>query len=174
MLDGHRKIYIDGTEQPVRRPSDAVEQRENYSGKKKRHTSKILVVSDEEKKILVITPTYVGKTHDFGILKEESLEDALPTKTPIYVDTGFEGLESINEDLNIRKPTKKPKGKKLNGGQTLGNRLISRERVKVEHAIGGLKRFNIVAGIFRGITHSMDMTFAIASGLWNLHLSLRL
>ena len=129
-------------------------------------------MSNEEKKILVITPTYVGRTHDFGILKEENLGEVLPAKTHIYVDTGFEGLASINEDLNVRKPTKKSKGKKLNGGQKLGNRLISRERVKVEHTIGGLKRFNIVAGIFRGITHSMDMTFSIASGLWNLHLSL--
>jgi hypothetical protein len=130
-------------------------------------------VTDEEKKILVITPVYVGKTHDFGILKEEALGKVIPGKIPVYVDTGFEGLDSINDEINVRKPTKKPKGKKLNGGQKLGNKLISRERVKVEHAIGGIKKFNIVSGIFRGITHSMDMTFAIASGLWNLHLSLK-
>lgn len=124
--------------------------------------------------ISVITPVFVGRTHDFGIMKEEALDEALPPKTPIYVDTGFEGLASLNEDFNIRKPSKKSKGKKLNGGQKLGNLLISRERVKVEHAIGGIKRLNIVSGIFRGITQSMDTTFAIASGLWNLHLSLKL
>jgi len=60
----------------------------------------------------------------------------------------------------------------LNGGEKLGNLIISRERVKVEHAIGGMKRFKIVANIFRGITHSMDRTFEIAAGLWNLHLEL--
>ncbi len=123
---------------------------------------------------MVITPAFVGRTHDFGILKEEALAEALPPRIPIYVDTGFEGLASMNEDFNIRKPTKKSRGKKLNGGQKLGNRLISRERIMVEHAIGGVKRLNIVAGIFRGITHSMDTTYAIASGIWNLHLSLRL
>jgi hypothetical protein len=130
-------------------------------------------MTDEEKKILVITPVYVGQTHAFGILKEEALGKVIPAKIPVYVDTGFEGLDSINDEINVRKPTKKPKGKKLNGGQKLGNKLISRERVKVEHAIGGIKKFNTVSGIFRGITHSMDMTFAIASGLWNLHLSLK-
>jgi len=74
--------------------------------------------------------------------------------------------------LNIRKPKKKRKKKKLNGGEKLGNRLISKERVKVEHSIGGMKRFKIVSAIFRGITESMDDLFEICCGLWNHHLSI--
>jgi DDE superfamily endonuclease len=95
--------------------------------------------------------------------------DMLPLKKPIYLDTGFEGIGNLNENLNIRKPKKKRKKRKLNGGEKLGNRMISRERVKVEHAIGGLKRFKIVSTIFRGITHSMDRVVEIACGLWNFH-----
>lgn len=147
-----------------------MDQKENYSGKKKRHTSKVLVVSNEKKEITVVTPVYVGKSHDFGIFKEEDLVKALPSKTPIYIDTGFEGLESLDPDLNIRKPKKKRKGKKLNGGEKLGNRLISGERVKVEHSIGGYKRFKIASSIFRGISHSMDDVIQICCGLWNHHL----
>jgi hypothetical protein len=85
----------------------------------------------------------------------------------MYTDTGFEGIDKLREDLKIRKPKKKPRHRKLNGGEKLGNRLISRERVKVEHAIGGIKRFRIVSQIFRGINHSMDTVFEIACGLWN-------
>ena len=130
------------------------------------------MISNEKKRINVVTPVYVGKSHDFSILKEESLMECLPDETPIYLDTGFEGINKLDENLDIRKPKKKPRKRKLNGGEKLGNRIISRERVKVEHAIGGMKRFKIVANIFRGITHSMDRTFEIAAGLWNLHLEL--
>ena len=118
--------------------------------------------------IPVITPVYVGKTHDFGMFKEEKLEELLPAKTPIYTDTGFLGIKNTRDDLTIRQPKKKKKGKKLNGGEMLGNRLISKERVKVEHAIGGMKRFKISSQIFRGISHSMDTVFQIVCGLWNL------
>lgn len=117
-----------------------------------------------------MTPVYVGKSHDFGMFKEEGLVDLLPSKKPIYTDTGFEGIDKLGGDINIRKPKKKKK-KKLNGGEKLGNRLISKERVKVEHAIGGMKRFQIASRIFRGITHSMEEVFEICIGLWNHHLS---
>ena len=67
----------------------------NYSGKKKRHTSKILVLSDENKAIPVITPVYVGKSHDFGMMIEEDIVGLLPAKTPVYLDTGFQGIEEV-------------------------------------------------------------------------------
>ena len=169
VLESQRKIYIDGTEQPIRRPSDNKSQKENYSGKKKRHTSKALVIADENKFITAITPVYVGKSHDFGIFKEENLVKVLPSAVPIYIDTGFEGIHKMRDDLNIRKPKKKPRIRKLNGGERLGNRLISKERVKVEHAIGGVKRFKIVSTIFRGITKSMNHILEVACGLWNFH-----
>lgn len=76
----------------------------------------------------------------------------------------------MNQDINIRKPKKKPRSRKLNGGEKLGNRCISKERVKVEHAIGGMKKFKIVSAIFRGISKSMDITLEIAAGLSNFHI----
>ena len=121
----------------------------------------------------VITPVYVGKSHDFAMFKEENLINLLPSKTPIYTDTGFEGIDKLRDDINIRKPKKKPRKRKLNGGEKLGNRLISKERVKVEHAIGGIKRFKIASAIFRGITKSMDEVLEICCGLWNHHLRLK-
>ena len=115
---------------------------------------------------------YAGKSHNFGIFKEENLVNALPSKVPIYLDTGFEGIDNLCNDLKVKKPKKKPRGRKLNGGEQLGNRLISRERVKVEHAIGGVKRFKIVSSIFRGIKSSMDRFLEVACGLWNYHISM--
>jgi hypothetical protein len=127
------------------------------------------VITDEDRSVKVITPVYVGSSHDFSIFKEEELIQALPPEVPVYTDTGFEGIDKLSEDVVVKKPKKKPRNKKLNGGERLGNRIISRERVKVEHAIGGVKRFKIVSSIFRGINHSMNLALEIACGLWNYH-----
>lgn len=130
----------------------------------------MIILSDKEKAIQVISPVYVGSSHDFGILKEERLQDILPPRTPIYADTGFQGLSGLADDLIVRQPKKKPIGRKLNGGEQHGNRMISRERVKVEHSIGGFKRFKIVGSIFRGITQDFARTIKNVCALWNLHL----
>ena len=75
--------------------------------------------------------------------------------------------------MTIRQPKKKPKSRKLNGGEKLGNRIISRERVKVEHAIGGMKKFRIASDRYRGINFSNSEVFKVTSGLWNLQLEKR-
>jgi hypothetical protein len=121
-----------------------------------------------------MTPVYYGSSHDFGIYKEEKIYNLLPAKTPIYVDTGFEGIHSYGEELNIRKPKKKRKGRSLNGGEKLGNRIISSTRVSVEHAIGGMKVFQIASDKFRGINRSMNVILSNVAGLWNLKVEKRL
>jgi hypothetical protein len=131
------------------------------------------LISGPDKRVEVITPVYVGSSHDFGIFKEEGLKDILPSGVPIYTDTGFLGIKNLCPGFKIIMPKKKKKGKKLNGGEKLGNRIISRERVKVEHAIGGLKKFKMASSCFRGITQKMDEVFQVASGLWNLQLYMK-
>jgi hypothetical protein len=172
-LEKLRKVYIDGTEQVIRRPSDKIEQRANYSGKKKDHTSKILLISGPDKRIEAMSGVYVGSTHDFSIFKEEKVDELLSVRCPVYIDTGFEGIKKLCPKANIKKPKKKPKRRKLNGGEKLGNRIISRERVKVEHAIGGMKKFKISSQAFRGITFSMSEVFKVTAGLWNLHVDIK-
>jgi len=58
-------FLIDGTERRRQRPRDAKKQAEHYSGKKKTHTDKnILLASSHIRKVLYLSPTVVGKTHD--------------------------------------------------------------------------------------------------------------
>ena len=132
-----------------------------------------MVISGSDKKIEVITPVYVGSTHDFAMFKEEGMKDLLPSGMPIYTDTGFQGIKELCPGVKIIMPKKKKKGKNLNGGEKLGNRIIARQRVKVEHAIGGMKKFKIASNCFRGITQTMDSVFSIACGLWNLQIHLK-
>ncbi|BAZ03042.1 transposase (plasmid) [Tolypothrix tenuis PCC 7101] len=46
---------IDGTEHPITRPQDREKQKQNYSGKKKRHTRKHSAAVDQTKRILVLS-----------------------------------------------------------------------------------------------------------------------
>ncbi|MEB3342902.1 transposase family protein [Okeania sp.] len=50
-----REVMIDGTERPIQRPKEQQKQKEHYSGKKKRHTSQHLIMTDENKRVLVLS-----------------------------------------------------------------------------------------------------------------------
>jgi hypothetical protein len=66
------EFIIDGTERPIQRPKDKVRQREFYSGKKKRHTVKNVVISDRRsRKIKALSRTRSGKTSDKRTADEE-------------------------------------------------------------------------------------------------------
>ncbi len=61
----------------------------------------------------------------------------LPLGITLWQDTGFQGHHP--EGVNVIMPTKKPKGNELSEELKETNRSISSVRVKVEHAIGGVK-----------------------------------
>src|SRR3954453_6672430 len=59
------QFIIDGTERPIRRPQDPERQRNDYSGKKKRHTKKNIVITEKSTgKILGLGKTQAGSRHD--------------------------------------------------------------------------------------------------------------
>ncbi|WP_212667518.1 transposase family protein [Leptospira alexanderi] len=51
----------------MRRPTDKDLQKEFYSGKKKRHTIKNLILTNKDKAILFLSNTISGKTHDLKV-----------------------------------------------------------------------------------------------------------
>src|SRR5205823_6557068 len=64
---------IDGTERSRQRPRDAEKQKHYYSGKKKAHTIKNLVLGGlHTRKVNYLSQTYAGKRHDKKIADEES------------------------------------------------------------------------------------------------------
>ena len=166
-----RAVFVDGTERPIRRPKDSARQKENYSGKKKRHTRKNIVVNDENKRILILSETSEGKKHDFEIYKEEGIGDGLPDEIDCFVDLGFQGIQSVSPNLNIYIPKKKPRGGELSVEEKQSNRQISRRRIRSEHAIGGVKRYGIVSGVYRNRRKGLDdAVMLVACGLWNYYL----
>src|SRR3989344_1798818 len=52
-----KEVMLDGVERPTVRSKKAKQQNKHYSGKKKRHTRKNLVLVNGKKNILLVTPT---------------------------------------------------------------------------------------------------------------------
>ena len=58
--------------------------------------------------------------------------------------------------------------------QKAANTALSRVRIFIEHAIGGMKRYNILVHTFRNrLEHFEDDVIGVCAGLWNLVLSYR-
>lgn len=166
-----KDILLDGVEQPTRRPKDRDRQKEKYSGKKKRHTKKQVVITHPNTQaIIYTTPTYPGKAHDKTIIESQDLR----ASPDILVggDKGFQGLEI--DEAKIITPTKKPKGKELPENIKKQNQAFSSIRISVEHAIGGIKRANIASDIYRNMKKDFDDTsFLTAIGLHNFRVKYR-
>lgn len=92
VTEGGADLVIDGTERRRQRPKDAQQQRETYSGKKKSHTDKnILLANVQTTKVVYLSPTEVGKTHDKKMVDQQPL--AYPRGATLAKDTGFQGYE---------------------------------------------------------------------------------
>lgn len=164
-----KDIFIDGTERPIQRPKNGKRQKKNYSGKKKAHTRKNIVISDEHRKIIALTPTKSGKTHDKKAFDKSGINAHIPPEVARWFDTGFIGTQSDN----IIMPKKKSKCNTLSDEQRQDNKTISGIRVLSEHAINGPKRFRIISDKFRKQLATLDdACMLVACGLWNYHLRL--
>ncbi len=166
-----KELFIDGTERPIQRPKDKERQKGNYSGKKKMHTRKNLIISDKNRQIGYLGPTTEGKQHDYSMFKEEFPPDIFPGDKVLWVDLGFVGIKKDYPDSTVVMPKKKPKGRELTADEKERNKVISGFRVLVEHAIGGVKRFRITTDKFRNKGDAFnDRVMLIACELWNYHL----
>jgi len=87
-----RDFIIDGTERRRQRPQNPEKQALHYSGKKKTHSDKNVVIANTKtKRIGYLSQTYAGKTHDKKIADQESI--VYPRGTKLGKDTGFQGYE---------------------------------------------------------------------------------
>jgi hypothetical protein len=139
------EFIIDGTEWRMQRPKNSQRQRDYYSGKKKTHTMKNNVISNRKGKVEFVSDTYPGRVHDKSISDGE--EYKFPLGSHLWQDTGFQGFAPAG--VTIHQPKKKPKNGALTAAEKDKNREISKERVEIEHQIGGIKRCKIVTDIFR-------------------------
>src|SRR5262249_21783244 len=96
----------DGTERRIVRPQDPAEQTECYSGKKKDHTVKNVLLVNAPLTILFLSETYGGRVHDRRIAAATPYP--LPAGSQLLQDLGF--LAFTLPQVEILMPTKKLPG----------------------------------------------------------------
>lgn len=165
-----KDVFPDGTERKIQRPKSSKQNKRHYSGKKKSHTRKNIIVCDENKRILLITPTKPGRRHDKRLADKVSLVERIPTHVGIWADSGFQGIQHLHPNTVICKRGRKDKP--LTEKEKKENNVIASFRMVSEHAIGGIKRYRAVSDTFRNkIGRLDDMFILLAGSLWNFHLS---
>ena len=81
---------VDATKRRRNRPVDATKQQAHYSGKKKAHTDKNIVLVDEYTgHIIYLGETLPGKIHDKKAIDEQP--PVFPVNATLGQDTGFQG-----------------------------------------------------------------------------------
>jgi Helix-turn-helix of DDE superfamily endonuclease/DDE superfamily endonuclease len=69
-----RRLIIDATERRRQRPKNPEKQALHYSGKKKTHTDKnVVIVSIPNQRVEFLSQTYTGKTHEKKIADQENI-----------------------------------------------------------------------------------------------------
>lgn len=97
-------LISDGTERR-QRPKDPQRQAAAYSGKKKTHCDKnVVIVQAKSKRVGFLSQTYAGKTHDKKIVDTEPI--TYPPDTILSKDTGFQGYEPAG--VQTQQPKKSP------------------------------------------------------------------
>ncbi len=168
-----KEIFIDGTERPIQRPKNKQRQKNNYSGKKKRHTRKNIVTADKNKRIGFLGKTTGGKEHDFTLFKKQASPNHLPKNIKKHLDLAFTGINKQLPGHKISMPKRKPRTKDLSNFAVKQNKRKSGARVLVENALAGVKRMGITTDVFRNKKKGFDdQAMLISCGLWNYHLAM--
>ena len=123
--------------------------------------------------------TFSGHNHDYTMLKQEFPPELdWFSDIDVRVDLGYQGIASDYSGNQIEIPTKKPRKSKknpdpkLSDEQKAANKALSQVRIFVEHAIGGMKRYNILVHVFRNHKANFeDDAIGICAGLWNFSLA---
>ncbi|NER47401.1 MAG: transposase [Symploca sp. SIO1A3] len=136
------ELIVDSAEQLIERPSDYNEQKSHYSGKKKNHTFKNqFIVLPKGEDIVDVVVGYPGPKSDIKICRERLVKFEKKQK--------FSGDKAYVGEAQITTPYKKPKQGELTAQQKEENKLLSSDRIFVEHLIRLIKIFKIAQERFR-------------------------
>jgi hypothetical protein len=159
------RVLVDATEQRVSRPATPEQRQRYYSGKKKAFTLKTQFVADPTHYIHALSAAVPGATHDKKLSDQVRTLEHLPDGCEADADKGYQGLaaqipwiwvhDAVNgakalvPRLTVYTPLKKPKAQELTEEQRTFNRVLSAMRMRVEHCVGWVKNWAILATRFR-------------------------
>ncbi len=93
----------------------------------------------------------------------------------LRVDSGFLGIGKTLKDCKVEIPEKKKKKQQLTLQQKEANKEKGKNRISIEHAIGGMKRYRLIMERIRVRKLALlDTIVGVCAGLWNFQSSFSL
>jgi hypothetical protein len=157
--------FIDCTEQSIPRPTDNKKKKIFYSSKKKRHTVKTQIMVNNRGFIIHKTDHKKGRRHDYSIYKEN--HPLTPKQVVNVVDLGYLGIEKDFPEQLSSIPKRKKRNQELSDDHKNYNKNHSKKRIVIEHTICRLKKYSILADVFRNKLKKYNKVSDIVSGLIN-------
>lgn len=135
-------VIIDTFEQHVQRSKERSDADAHYSGKKKQHTLKSQIAVDEVSgAICDVAGSVPGPTADITLLKDSKLMERLPAGVGGLGDLAYVGIADLHPQQLGASPRRKPRGKDRPPEDVAFNRAFAKRRIKVEHTINRLRRY---------------------------------
>jgi hypothetical protein len=132
----------------------------------------MLVLSNVKGRILFVSGAYSGSAHDYSLLKDKfpPQKAAWFDETHLYVDLGFLGIAKDYKTKGLNIPQKRGKKQDMTEDQKTHNKQVSKVRIKVEHSIGGMKRFRFLSDRLRCRDFTRyNQIVGICAALWNFN-----
>ena len=168
-------VIIDTFEQKVQRCKDPKQADKHFSGKKKQHTLKPQVTVDEHDGTLCdVSESVVGPTADLTLLKQSGLLERLPAGVGALGDLAYVGIAQAHPQGLGATPRRKPRGKERPEEDICFNRAFSKRRIKVEHTIGRMRRYQSLAQTDRHHRKNHTARTRAVAGLVNRQIRSRL
>jgi len=156
---------IDATAQRVERSHDHATQKAHYSGKKKAHTRKTLIVVNERGRLRSVSPSVPRSVHDLTLLRQCGTLEEIPSTLSLMADSGFHGLHNDAPERSVALPDKGSTAHPLTPEQKLHNAHLSRIRIVVANTLAAMKHVRILADVFRHPLTLYDGIFVSIAGL---------
>lgn len=161
-------LITDATEIRCLRPKDKEKQKKYFSGKQKTHTIKTqITVSRKSERILDVSLSYAGSVHDKKIFDVEKTNEKVCTESPHWMDLGYQGIQHDYPDHYNILPTKRIKGEELSSLAKESNKVHSKIRILIEHILSRLKKFGILAQVYRGKRDRFNQVFRNIAAIHN-------
>ena len=168
-------VIIDTFEQKVQRCKDPKQADAHFSGKKKQHTLKVQVVADEDDgTVCDIGESVVGPTADLSVLKASGVLERLGKGVGALGDLAYVGIGQAHPQGLGATPRRKPRGKERPEADICFNRAFSKRRIKVEHTIGRMRRYQSLTQTDRHHRKNHTARTRAVAGLVNRQIRSRL
>lgn len=161
-----KDVLVDATEQPIPQPKDKRKRKLAYSGKQHTHTIKTQILATKAL-ILHVFGGLPGCLNDPVLLGASGVLHQVPPGVQVRLDKGYAGLDRRYPQVAVVPPVKKRPGHQLTVLGRAYNYLLSVLRIPVEHHFARLKRFRILADVFRGRQSGHEDIFCTVAGLLN-------